>query len=92
MPLLTKSFFGVEHYATVFPTISFASNLGAAISLSMVGYIYDFFGSYMYAFIIALIMIGVCMMTLTITIKTKYKVLEDGEECYEEFTTSKNII
>ena len=92
LPLLTKSFFGVEHYATVFPTISFASNLGAAISLSMVGYIYDFFGSYMYAFIIALIMIGVCMMTLTITIKTKYKVLEDGEECYEEFTTSKNII
>lgn len=43
-------------------------------------------------YILPLIMIGVCMMTLTITIKTKYKVLEDGEECYEEFTTSKNII
>lgn len=89
---LQSLFFGVEHYATVFPTISFASNLGAAISLSMVGYIYDFFGSYMYAFIIALIMIGVCMMTLTITIKTKYKVIENGEDNYEGLTKSESII
>lgn len=92
LPLLTKSFFGGEHYATVFPTISFASNLGAAISLSMVGYIYDFFGSYVYAFIIALIMIGVCIMTLIITIKTKYKVLENGGESYEGFTKSESHI
>lgn len=57
VPLLTKYFFKTENYAKAFPTISFASNVGAAISLSMVGYIYDFFGSYIYAFIIALAMI-----------------------------------
>ncbi|MFQ9072722.1 MAG: hypothetical protein ACLR43_08300 [Faecalibacillus faecis] len=48
VPLLTKYFFKTENYARAFPTISFASNVGAAI-LSMVGYIYDFFGSYIYA-------------------------------------------
>lgn len=71
LPLLTKHFFGVENYANVFPKISFASNLGAAVSLSMVGYIYDFFGSYVYAFVIALVMIVICTVTLTITLKSR---------------------
>ena len=67
LPLLTKYFFKVENYAKAFPSISFASNLGAAISLSMVGYIYDFFGSYLYGFIIALIMIVICVGLLLVT-------------------------
>ncbi|WP_195599030.1 MFS transporter [Longibaculum muris] len=67
LPLLTKHFFGSDNYAKAFPSISFASNLGAAISLSMVGYIYDFFGSYMYAFMIALIMIALAVLLLAIT-------------------------
>lgn len=71
VPLLTKYFFKTENYAKAFPTISFASNVGAAISLSMVGYIYDFFGSYIYAFIIALVMIFVSILLLMITTKTK---------------------
>ena len=71
VPLLTKYFFKTENYAKAFPTISFASNVGAAISLSMVGYIYDFFGSYIYAFIIALAMIFVSILLLMITTKTK---------------------
>ena len=71
VPLLTKYFFKTKNYARAFPTISFASNVGAAISLSMVGYIYDFFGSYIYAFIIALVMIFVSILLLMITTKTK---------------------
>lgn len=71
VPLLTKCFFKTKNYARAFPTISFASNVGAAISLSMVGYIYDFFGSYIYAFIIALVMIFVSILLLMITTKTK---------------------
>ena len=67
LPLLTKYFFGVNNYARAFPSISFASNLGAAISLSMVGYIYDFFGSYFYGFIIAMVMIIVGAGLLMIT-------------------------
>lgn len=71
LPLLTKYFFGIDNYGEVFPKISFASNIGAAVSLSMIGYIYDFFGSYIYAFIIALIMILICILTLVITLKNK---------------------
>ena len=71
VPLLTKYFFKTENYAKAFPTISFASNVGAAISLSMVGYIYDFFGSYLYAFIIALVMILISLALLFIVTKTK---------------------
>ena len=71
VPLLTKYFFKTENYAKAFPTISFASNVGAAISLSMVGYIYDFFGSYLYAFIIALTMIMISLALLFIVTKTK---------------------
>lgn len=52
--LLTKHFFGDENYATVFPIVSFATNFGSAFALSLVGYIYDFTGSYVNAFIIAL--------------------------------------
>lgn len=70
LPLLTKYFFGIETYSQVFPKISFASNFGAAISISMVGYIYDFFGSYIYAFIIVLLMISICIITLIITNKS----------------------
>ena len=32
------------------------------------------------------------MMTLTITIKTKYKVIENGEDNYEGLTKSESII
>ena len=71
VPLLTKYFFKTENYAKAFPTISFASNVGAAISLSLVGYIYDFFGSYLYAFIIALTMIMISLAFLFIVTKTK---------------------
>lgn len=74
LPLLTKYFFGQDNYDKAFPTISFASNLGAALSLSMVGYIYDFFGSYMYAFLLAIVMICICVITLTITLKNKEKI------------------
>ena len=54
LPLLTKYLFGTDYYNQVFPKISFASNMGAAISLSLIGYVYDFFGSYYYAFYLVL--------------------------------------
>ncbi len=67
LPLLTRYFFGDEQYVKRFPMISFASNVGAAISLSMVGYIYDIFGSYTYAFFFALFMLLICFIMLIYT-------------------------
>ena len=69
LPLLTKYYFGIELMTDVFPKISFASTIGASISLSLVGYVYDFFGSYQYAFIIGLGMIFVAGAALVATTK-----------------------
>lgn len=70
VPLLTKYFFGKENYAQVFPSISFASNLGAAFALSIVGYIYDFTGSYLPAFMMCLMINGVCILLIMMILKT----------------------
>lgn len=67
LPLLTKAFFSAERYARIFPYVSFMSNLGAALSLSLVGYIYDIFGSYFYAFWIGLGMLGLCLILVLLT-------------------------
>lgn len=67
--LLTKHFFGVENYSTVYPIISFANNFGGAFALSLVGYIYDFTGSYVYAFIIALVINFTNLILMYIVVK-----------------------
>lgn len=62
--LLTRELFGVENYGKVFPVISFATNIGGALSLSIVGYIYDFTGSYTNAFLISLVIHAVDLVLL----------------------------
>lgn len=71
MALLTKYFFGVEMYAKVYPSVSFAINMGSAFAFSLVGYIYDFFGSYVYAFILALILLVGCFISIGYILKTR---------------------
>ena len=66
LPLLTKYFFTNDYYDDAFPKISFASNIGAAISLSLIGYVYDFFGSYYYAFMLIIGILIVSFLLLTI--------------------------
>lgn len=51
--LLTKEFFGRYHFIRLYPILAFSTSLGGAVSLSVVGFIYDFSGSYVPAFIIA---------------------------------------
>lgn len=51
--LLTKEFFGRYHFTRLYPILAFANSLGGAISISAVGFIYDFTGSYSPAFAVA---------------------------------------
>lgn len=69
LALLTKYFFESKGYSKVYPSVSFASNMGAALSLSLVGYIYDFFGSYVYAFMAALILLIICFILILYIVK-----------------------
>lgn len=51
--LLTKEFFGRYNFTRLYPILAFSTSLGGAVSLSVVGFIYDFTGSYLSAFVIA---------------------------------------
>lgn len=73
LPLLTKYLFGLENYSKVFPSISFSSNIGVALSLSLVGYIYDFTGSYRYSFLLALTLNIIGLIFIFIILKTNNK-------------------
>lgn len=54
MVVLTRASFGDERYNKVYPIISFAGNVGSALSVSCVGYLYDFTNTYITAFLLAL--------------------------------------
>lgn len=74
LPLLTKYFFGIDNYPKVFPIISFLSNIGAALALSIVGYIYDFTKSYNYAFLLGIVINIICLTLIIVVAKRNNKI------------------
>jgi len=50
IPLLTRYFFGNEHYAKAYAVIGFFTSVGSSSSLAVIGYLYDLFGTYQYAY------------------------------------------
>lgn len=64
LALLTRELFGTENYGRVFPIISFATMMGGAFSLSAVGYIFDFTGTYTAAFFISLALHAIDLVLL----------------------------
>ncbi len=77
--LLTTTIFGIENYGTVYPFISFAGTMGGAFGMSIVGYIYDFTGSYMNAFIVAIVINALNLVLLIIMAKQALKKKKEAE-------------
>ena len=50
IPLLTRYFFGNEHYPQAYSVIGFFTSIGSSSSLAIIGYLFDLFGTYRYAF------------------------------------------
>lgn len=50
IPLITRYFFGNEHYASAYSVIGFFTSIGSSSSLTVIGYLFDLFGTYRYAF------------------------------------------
>lgn len=71
--LLTKELFGRYHFIRIYPILAFATSMGAAFSLSLVGYIFDFTGSYIPAFVFSLVVnsINFCLLWLMIRVRSK---------------------
>ena len=65
IPLLTKHFFSQEHYNQVFPVITFANGIGGALSISLIGFVYDLFHSYALAlyFGVAVAILGIMLIS-----------------------------
>lgn len=63
LPLLINAFYGRKRAVRVYPVISFTSGVGTAVAMSLVGYIYDFTGSYQ-----AAIWIAVAFHVLNVTL------------------------
>ena len=71
--LITRSCFGTERYNQVYPLASFASNVGVAVAVSLIGYSYDFTGSYTSAYWIAIIMQAMNILLVFYLAKNKVK-------------------
>lgn len=69
--LLTKELFGRYHFVRLYPILAFATSLGAAFSISLVGYIFDFTGSYIPAFIFSLGVNVITFILLGLMIRLK---------------------
>ncbi|MCF0260426.1 MAG: MFS transporter, partial [Erysipelotrichaceae bacterium] len=68
--LLTQQFFGLQNYNRVYPTVMMVGNLGAAGSLTVIGWIYDLAGSYTGAFMIAFALAAISALCIWICTKT----------------------
>ena len=55
VPMIVRSIYGTERYSSVYSMLNLVQNVGTAIMIAAIGYIYDFFGSYRVA-------TGVCVV------------------------------
>lgn len=58
---------------SVFPITSFIANVGSALSISIIGFIYDFTKSYKLAFLLSGVMVGVSLIFISIAIYDRKK-------------------
>jgi len=61
---VAREFFGDNNYNKTFPFYSFACNTGGALTVSAIGYLYDFTGSYRAAFYIIAIFLVIELLIL----------------------------
>lgn len=64
LPLLSTHFFGRSEGDRVFPLFNFSQSIGGALSFSLVGYVYDFTGTYLVAFAAALVLQTISLIAL----------------------------
>ena len=71
IPLLVRYFYGTENYSRAYPIVSFMTSLGSSLSLTLIGYVYDFTGSYDYALMAGVVIHLVNFVLLGIAAKRR---------------------
>ncbi len=72
-PLIIRHLYGNEHYATAFGYAGALVSIGGAISLTTIGYLYDWTGSYQIALLVAIVS-GIIGLTLLQVIHRMHRV------------------
>lgn len=75
LPLLTRYFFGQENYSIAYAKIGFLISVGSSSSLTLIGYLYDFTGTYLYMLVIAMAfhIIDLCLLVIIMKkVKSEY--------------------
>ena len=72
---ISREFFGDNNYAKVFPVVSFAGSVGSALAISLIGYVYDFTGTYKTVFYFY-VGVGIISLLLLIYSYSKTKQLK----------------
>lgn len=67
VPLVIKQVFGIRNYPVVFSYASIFSFAGGAVALSIIGYIYDIFGSYKVATMSCMVLAALAIASLITT-------------------------
>lgn len=70
--ILMRHFYGRYLFQRLFPMMAFVTNIGSAVAISAIGYLYDFTGSYNSAFLIALV-VGIMDIIIILYVQKKYK-------------------
>lgn len=60
LAVMTNYFFGKVSSNRVYPILSFLAGIGGSVSMSLVGFVYDFTGSYMPAFWLSVVLVVIC--------------------------------
>ena len=75
LPLLTRYFFVQENYSQAYAKIGFLTSVGSSLSLTLIGYLYDFTGTYLYMLIFAMafhIIDLILIVVIRAKVKTEY--------------------
>lgn len=70
---ITREFFGDNNYSRAFPVVSFMGSVGSALAISLIGYVYDFTGTYK---IVLYLYVGVGIISLLLLIYSYKKTKE----------------
>ncbi len=67
--LLTKEIFGIDNYGKTYPLIALVGGSGVAVGVALIGYVYDFTGSFTSTFVVTLLAHVLSLGLLIIVVK-----------------------
>ena len=81
VPLLTRYFFGEENFNSAYGTLTFFTGIFSAVATTLVGYLYDFTGTYVTVFVMFIVFhLFIYFSLLWISRKTGKHVFHKNEE------------